>query len=106
MTADAILIDLWRDRISMRLAPDGQNLLVPAGRLTPEQRAMVLEHKPELIQFLRDARATTDRLIHAAMHVCDRHGDNDAARQEMRDQCLALPPHRKRSFNPVLPLMH
>ena len=37
-------------------------------------------------------RLTAD-LIQAAMKVCDRHGDRDAARQEMREQCLALPPH-------------
>ena len=37
-------------------------------------------------------RITAD-LLKAAMKVCDRHGDNDAARQEMRDQCQALPPH-------------
>ena len=32
-------------------------------------------------------------LIEAAMKVCDRHGDGEAARQEMRQQCLELPPH-------------
>lgn len=32
-------------------------------------------------------------LLQAAMRVCDHHGDCDAARQEMRDQCMALPPH-------------
>lgn len=32
-------------------------------------------------------------LIEAAMKVCDQHGDGDAARQEMRQQCLELPPH-------------
>jgi hypothetical protein len=40
-----------------------------------------------------DARQLAADLLHAAMKVCDRHGDNDTARQEMRDQCLALPPH-------------
>ena len=93
MTADAILIDLWRDSISVRLTPDGEHLAVPAGRLTPEQRAMLLDNKPDLIRFLRDAHATTERLLVAAMRVCDRHGDNDTARKEMRDQCMALPPH-------------
>lgn len=93
MTADVILIDLWRDSISVRLAPDGEHLEVPAGRLTPQQRAMVLENKSDLVKYLRDAHATTERLLVAAMQVCDRHGDGDAARQEMRAQCLALPPH-------------
>lgn len=31
-------------------------------------------------------------LIEAAMKVCDRHGDGEAARAEMRQQCLELPP--------------
>ena len=93
MRPENVLAELWRDAITVRLTPDGQSLIVPAGRLTPEQRAMVLDAKPELIALLVEARATADRLIHAAMRVCDRHGDNDTARQEMRDQCLALPPH-------------
>lgn len=93
MTADAILIDLWRDSINVRLTPDGENLTVPAGRLTPEQRTRVLENKPDLIQYLRDAHGTTERLLAAAMRVCDRHGDDEAARQAMRDECQALPVH-------------
>ena len=32
-------------------------------------------------------------LIEAAMKVCDRHGDGEAARADMRQQCLELPPH-------------
>lgn len=31
-------------------------------------------------------------LIEAAMKVCDSHGDGEAARQEMRQQCLELSP--------------
>jgi hypothetical protein len=31
-------------------------------------------------------------LIEAAMKVCDQHGDSEAARAEMRKQCLELPP--------------
>jgi len=31
-------------------------------------------------------------LIEAAMRVCDKHGDGEFARQEMRQQCLELPP--------------
>ena len=33
-----------------------------------------------------------DALMDAAMKVCDRHGDSEAARQEMRQDCLALAP--------------
>lgn len=93
MNPSAIVIDLWNAGIPVRLTQDHQNLVVPAGRLTVAQRAMVLQNKPALIQFLVEAHATTERLLHAAMKVCDRHGDGDAARQDMRDQCLSLPPH-------------
>lgn len=34
----------------------------------------------------------TAALIAAAMKVCDRHGDGEAARADMRQQCLELPP--------------
>lgn len=30
-------------------------------------------------------------LVDAAMKVCDQHGDGEAAREEMRRQCLDLP---------------
>ncbi|HPW29497.1 MAG TPA: hypothetical protein PLL01_08930 [Rhodoferax sp.] len=39
------------------------------------------------------AHRLTGDLLNAAMRVCDRHNDNDTARDEMRQQCLALPPH-------------
>ena len=32
-------------------------------------------------------------LIEAAMKVCDHHGDGEAARADMRQQCMELPPH-------------
>lgn len=32
-------------------------------------------------------------LIAAAMKVCDHHGDGEAARADMRQQCLELSPH-------------
>ena len=57
--------------------------------LVPELR----QHKPELIEFLTVAHATTAALIVAAMRVCDRHNDSDAAREEMRADCLNTPAH-------------
>lgn len=36
-------------------------------------------------------RVTAD-LIQAAMRVCDGHGDNEVQREEMRRDCLRLPP--------------
>ena len=34
----------------------------------------------------------TARLLIAAMKVCDRHGDSEEARADMRQQCLELTP--------------
>lgn len=93
MNPHEILIELWRAGILVRLAPDGVNLAAPAGRLTTAQRDLVLENKPALINYLASAHTTTVTLIEAAMKVCERHGDGEAARADMRHQCLELPPH-------------
>ena len=80
--------------LTVSLAKTPGNLFVhPVGHLTPELRAMLIEFKVETVGFLHDARQTTAALIAAAMRVCDQHGDNEAAREEMRQDCLKLPPH-------------
>lgn len=93
MKPDEVLISLWQAGILVRLAPDGVNLTVPAGRLTPGQRELVVTHKPALIDFLASAHTTTSMLIAAAMRRCDEFNDGEQARAEMRQQCLELPPH-------------
>jgi TubC N-terminal docking domain len=93
MTPHAIFTDLWAAGVSLGLAPDGHNLTAPAGRLTPEQRALVLTRKPELVTFLQQARDTSAALIEAAMARCDQFGDDQAAREAMCTDCLATPPH-------------
>lgn len=93
MSPNEILIALWSDGIAAKLSPDGNNLTVPAGRLTPGQRELLLTNKPALIEFLVAAHVTSVALIEAAMKVCDQHGDGDVARAEMRSQCLDLPTH-------------
>ena len=40
----------------------------------------------------RDHATLTADLVEAAMRVCDEHGDGQAARDEMRADCLALSP--------------
>ena len=92
MTATAILTDLMRAGIEVRLK-DATHLAVPAGSLTPEQRALLLSHRDELIAYLIDARNTTAALINAAMQTCDVHGDSESARQQMRRDVEATPPH-------------
>lgn len=93
MTPQAIIIALWKQGINVRLTPDRQGLAVPAGCLTADQRALLLTHKTALIAFLAVAHGTAMKLIEAAMLVCDLHDDDCAAREEMRHQCLELPPH-------------
>lgn len=93
MNPHEILIALWQQGILVRLVPDGASLAVPAGRLTHDQRELVLAHKPALIGLLVEAHSTTVALIEAAMRRCDEFNDGEAARTEMRRDCLALPPH-------------
>lgn len=95
MNPHTILTDLWAHQITLRLAPDSVNLVVPAGRLSPEQRALVLDHKPELIQYLDDVHLTTMALLRAADRACDHHGVDESARKEMREQCLNTPVHQR-----------
>jgi hypothetical protein len=93
MSAFSIIQDLKAQGVWLKLSADGANLVVPAGSLSPEQRALVLSHKAEVLEFLVDARKTTTALVKAAMQVCARHNDSDAAREEMRQDVLGTPPH-------------
>jgi len=93
MNPTTIMAELWADGVSITLASDGVNLVAPAGRLTPAQRQFIREHKPALIDFLLATRATTDAVIESAMRRCDEYGDNEAAREQMRQDCINTPTH-------------
>lgn len=93
MSAFSIIQDLEAQGVRLKLSGDGANLIVPAGSLSPEQRVLVLTHRAEILALLVEARKTTTALIKAAMLACDHHNDSDAAREEMRQDCLATPPH-------------
>ena len=93
MSAFSIIQDLTVQGVRLKLSADALNLVVPAGSLSADQRALVLSHKAEILELLHDARQTTAALIAAAMRVCDQHGDNEAAREEMRQDILGTPPH-------------
>lgn len=92
MTADAILSDLLANGITPELTHDETGIEVPAGRLTPEQRQAIRNHKPELIEAIREASRITSELLTAAMRACDHYGDSPAAREQMRADCLATRP--------------
>lgn len=93
MNPHEILVRLWTDGIAVKLANDGSSLVVPAGRLTPSQRELIMTHKAALVELLVSAHATAVILVKTAMEVCDQHGDDESARSEMRQQCTELPPH-------------
>lgn len=84
------------------------NLAIPAKALLstaqePRKDAEISHKPPELatiaqIAISQDfsqqtAELLTARLIAAAMRRCDEFGDGDAAREEMRADCLATPLH-------------
>lgn len=92
MTARAILAGLLAHSIELQCTPDGKNLVVPAGCLTPQQRAQVLAHKPELVRLVLESDHLTQQLLQAAMRVCRDWGDGQAAREQMRQDCLDTPP--------------
>lgn len=98
MTPHILFSNLLANGITLKLSADGENLAVPAGSLSAEQRALVLAHKPELVAFLVDSRKTTAQLLAAAMRACDHHHDGPAAREQMRRECLELPPHLQRDL--------
>lgn len=76
----------------MTIRADGAELVLkPADRLTPALRELLLCHKPELIEFLFGAERTTADLIEAAMRACEHHGDGEAAREQMRQECRDTP---------------
>lgn len=93
MTAQTIFADLLECGIEPSLTPDGKGIAVPAGRLSTAQRAAIMAHKSELIEYLVQTSLITSQLLNAAMRVCDRYNDSEAAREEMRLDCLSLPPH-------------
>ena len=95
MTPEAILSDLIQCGIEPSVTPDKTGIVVPAGKLTDAQRAAVLGHKPELIACILESARITAQLLEAAMRRCDQFNDSDKARQDMRQQCLEVPPHQR-----------
>lgn len=61
---------------------------------TPDQKLHVAFASTCNVQpgALTAHRITAD-LLRAAMRVCDHYGDSEAAREEMRQECRALPLH-------------
>ena len=98
MTPETILADLLASGIEPGVTPDHTGIVVPAGKLTPAQRAAVLAHKPDLIAYLLESSRITVQLLESAMRRCDRFNDSEKARQDMREQVLETPPHLRQDL--------
>ena len=98
MTPQAILIDLLESGIEPSVTADGQGIAVPAGRVTPAQRAAILANKNELIEYLIEASRITSRVLTAAMRRCDEWNDSPVAREQMRQDVLATPAHLRQDL--------
>lgn len=92
MTTDTLIRAALDAGVELRFV-DGQLKAVGRRKAVEAWAPRLRERKPELLQFLTEARETTNALVEAAMRACDHHGDGPAAREEMRRQCLETPPH-------------
>lgn len=78
----------------MTIHAEGADLvLAPAERLTSGLRAVLIEHKPELMTYLQEVEAMADELLMRAMAVCDQRGDSAQARANMRTDLRSTPTH-------------
>ncbi len=105
MHPQAILDDLAACGIAPRLTPDGCGIALPAGQLSPAQRAAITANKAALIVFLQavDQAPPTPKkplaldpgeraLLALAMAFCDRTGAGDKARQDWQRDVAGTPP--------------
>lgn len=90
MTPGLIFRNLHIAGIYVR-AEDGKLLVSPMSLLTSEDRQLLQDHKPELIDFLQSM--TLVELLEAADRVCGYYGDGAQARADMRADVLATPSH-------------
>ena len=75
-----------RQKSSATTATQGEKLQVARPSECNMQRGALTAHR------------MAKELIKAAMKVCDKHGDGEAARADMRQQCMELPPDMQRDL--------
>jgi hypothetical protein len=98
MTPETILADLLESGIELGVTPDNTGILVPAGKLSPGQRAAVLAHKLDLISYLLESMSIKAQLLDAALQRCEEFKDIEKHRQDMREQILETPPHLRQDL--------
>ncbi len=98
MTACKILTLLWGHGFHVSLTDDGGLKVSPSSTLHADLRELLRANKAEIVTLLSEAHDTTAVLIAAAMRVCDQYDDNDAKREEMRQDILDTPHHLRREL--------
>ena len=93
MTAASILEVLSVQGFTVSLVDNDRLAVSPSSKLHDSQRELLRANKAEIVALLREAKATTDALVKAAMRACDHWGDNPADRADMKRECIATPPH-------------
>ena len=93
MTAASTLEVLWAQGFTVTLVGSDRLAVSPASTLHETQRELLRANKAAIVALLRDAKATTDELVKAAMLACDHFNDSPANRDLMRAECLATPTH-------------
>lgn len=97
MEAEALIREMGAMSISLEL--DGDSLVVRSAHpLSWDVRDLVRTHKPALVEFLRDAHATAEQLVAAAMLACDHFHDSKEARAQMVRECQETPPELRRDL--------
>ena len=93
MTAASILEVLWAQGFTVSLVGNDSLAVSPSSTLHESQRELLRANKAAIVALLRDAKATTDALVKAAMRACDHWHDSLADHDLMRLECLATPEH-------------
>jgi TubC N-terminal docking domain len=52
MSASSLLATLWQRGVVLRLSDDGNRIVAPPNRLTPELRVLLIRERPEILRLL------------------------------------------------------
>lgn len=75
----------------------GQNINIEKDRLTKSPQSSNLNH-PKMRAVTHPEQQLRDRVMAAAMRVCDYWGDGEEAREDMRQEIKALPHEQLRAM--------
>lgn len=89
MNVPELIEQAQSDGVTFRVTGDKVRINAPDGRLV-RWLPILRPHRTEIRAWL-----TAGDLIAAAMRACDHHGDGEAARQDMVQQCMEVPPEHR-----------